>query len=209
MITCGSGNPMPNCNHEEADTRIVVHLLHAFRNDAAVTALVRTVDTDVVVILVGKFYDLKAVKDNVDIWIAFGMGRSFSFISINRICTSLGEQKSRSLPVFHALSGCDTTSAFNGKGKKSAWQAWELCHEAVTPSLEFLSTHPFQQLEADSTHFRNLERMTVIMYDKSSPLASINETRMDLFCKHNRAIEKLPPTQVNQRNETTEFIKYT
>ena len=56
---------MPNCNHEEADTRIVVYLLHAFRNDAAVTALVRTVDTDVVVILVGKFNDLKAVKDNV------------------------------------------------------------------------------------------------------------------------------------------------
>ena len=168
---------MPNCNHEEADTRIVVHLLHAFRNDAAVTALVRTVDTDVVVTLVEKFYDLKAVKDNVDIWIAFGMGRSFSFISINRICTSLGEQKSRSLPAFHAF--CDTTSAFNGKGKQSAWQAWELCHKAVTSSLEFLSTHPFQQLEADSTHFRSLERMTVIMYDKSIPLASNNETRMD------------------------------
>ena len=137
------------------------------------------------------------------------MGRSFSFISINRICTSLGEQKSRSLPAFHAFSGCDTTSAFNGKGKKSAWQAWELCHEVVTPSLEFLCTHPFQQLEVDSTHFRNLERMTVIMYDKSSPLVSNNETRMDLFCKHNQAIEKLPPTQVNQREETKDFIKYT
>ena len=123
----------------------------AFRSDGAVAALVRTVDTDVEVILVGKFYDLKAVKDNVDIWIKFGMGRSFSLISITRICTSLGKQKSRSLPAFHAFSGCDTTSAFNVKGKRSAWQAWELCHEAVTPSLEFLSTHPFQELEADST----------------------------------------------------------
>ena len=51
--------------------------------------------------------------------------------------------------------------------------------------------------------------MTVIMYDKSSSLASNNETRMDLFCKHNRAMEKLPPTQVNQRKETKEFITYT
>ena len=140
----------------------------------------------------GKFYDLKAVKDNVDIWIAFGMGRSFSFISINRICTEV---------TFPPCLSCFQWLRHNGKGKKSAWQALELCHEAVTPSLEFLSTHPFQQLEADSTHFRNLERMTVIMYDKSSPLASNNETRMDLFCKHNRAIEKLPPTQVIKSKE--------
>ena len=134
------------------------------------TILVRTVDTDVVVILVGKFHDLIAVNANVDVWVAFGMGRSFKYISINKICAALGEQKSRSLPVFHALSGCDTMSAFNGKGKRSAWQAWELCSHTVTPSLEFLSTHPFQQLDENSEHFRNLEWLVIVMYDKSSPL---------------------------------------
>ena len=30
-------------------------------------------------------------------------------------CKSLGEPQSRALPMFHAYSGCDTTSAFNGK----------------------------------------------------------------------------------------------
>ena len=150
-------------------------------------------------ILVGKFHDLKAVNANVDVWVAFGMGRSFKYISINKICAALGEQKSRSLPVFHAFSGCDTMSAFNGKGKRSAWQAWELCSHTVTPSLEFLSTHPFQQLDENSEHFRNLEWLVIVMYDKSSPLDSINEARMNLFCKHSRAIENLPPTQVNSR----------
>ena len=90
---------------------------------------------------------------------AFGMGRSFKYISINKIRPALGEQKSHFLPVFHAFSGCDTTSAFNGKGKRSAWQAWELCSHTMTPSLEFLSTHPFQQLDVDSERFRNLERL--------------------------------------------------
>lgn len=190
--------PMSNCNHEEADTRIVVHLQDILTADGTVNALVRTVDTDVVVILVGKFYDLKVINQNLHIWVAFGMGRYFRFISINRICESLGEKKSRALPVFHAFTGCDTTSAFNGKGKLSAWQAWSLCDEVVTPSLEFLSTHPFHELDAESPHFHHLERMTVVLYDKSSPLASVNELRMELFCKRSRAIEHLPPTQVNR-----------
>jgi hypothetical protein len=112
---------MPECNHEEADTRIVVHVLHAIQVEQAKSVLVRTVDTDVVVILVGTFYNLKSIVPDLDLWVAFGMGRNFSYININTICVSLGEARSRSLPVFHALTGCDTTSSFYGKGK-SFWQ---------------------------------------------------------------------------------------
>lgn len=204
VITRGSAAPMPNCNHEEADTRIIVHLQDVLTTDGTITALIRTVDTDVVVILVGKFYDLKSINHNLQIWVAFGMGKNFRYLSINRICEALGEKKSRALPVFHAFSGCDTTSAFNGKGKLSAWQAWSLCDDVATPSLEYLSTHPFQELDTDSPHFQNLERMTVVMYDKSSPSVSVNELRMDLFCKRSRAVEHLPPTQVKKYNK---FIK--
>ncbi|KAK3733416.1 hypothetical protein QZH41_012173, partial [Actinostola sp. cb2023] len=82
----------------------------------------------------------------------------------------------------------------NGRGKKSAWQAWE-AYPDVTPAIESLATNPFQQLQIESEIFRKLERLTIIMYDKSSPLESVNETRMVIFCKHNRSMEKLPPTQ--------------
>ena len=47
----------------------------------------------------------------------------------------------------------------------------------------------------DSEHFQVLERLTVVLYDKSSPSNSINETRRSLFCHENRTMEKLPPTQ--------------
>jgi hypothetical protein len=57
---------MADCNHEEADTRIVLHLCHALNTEDTVSALVRTVDTHVVAILVGKFYDMKAVNPDVD-----------------------------------------------------------------------------------------------------------------------------------------------
>ena len=46
-----SNRPMLVCNHEEADTRIVVHVMHALEQGMK-SVLVRTVDTDVIVILV-------------------------------------------------------------------------------------------------------------------------------------------------------------
>ena len=111
------------CNHEEADTRIMIHLLDALEHGAS-TCLVRTVDTDVVVILIGKFHAMVAKYPTADIWVAFGTGKSFTYLHINDICHSLGKEKSTALPIFHCYTGCDTTSAFCGKGKKSAWEAW-------------------------------------------------------------------------------------
>ncbi len=58
---------MQNCNHEEADTRIVVHVLHALQHGDK-TIQVRTVDTDVVVILTGTFHELIATQPLADIW---------------------------------------------------------------------------------------------------------------------------------------------
>ena len=87
-----------------------------------------------------------------------------------------------------------TTSAFNGKGKKSAWKAWQ-AYDAATEAFVYLAKHPFQKLNVDSEHFQTLERLTVILYNKSSPLNSINQTRKELFCQESRPMERLPPTQ--------------
>lgn len=93
MVSHGSEHVMGQCDHEEADTRIVVHVRHALERGAE-SVLVRTVDTDVVVILVGKLHDLLAYNYLCKVWVAFGMGRHFSVININGICSSLGESKS-------------------------------------------------------------------------------------------------------------------
>ena len=84
---------------------------------------------------------MAAERWDANIWIAFGMGKHFHFISVNRVCVSLGQTRARCLPVFHALSGCDTTSAFVGKGKQSALQAWQLYNE-VNPTLVSLLRTP-------------------------------------------------------------------
>lgn len=56
VMSCGE-KVMQLCNHEEADTRIIVHILDALKNGAK-SIFVRTVDTDVIVILAGHFYQL-------------------------------------------------------------------------------------------------------------------------------------------------------
>jgi hypothetical protein len=45
VASIGSEILMPNCNHEEADTRIVVHISHALEQGAK-TIYVRSVDTE-------------------------------------------------------------------------------------------------------------------------------------------------------------------
>ena len=122
------------------------------------------------------------------------MGKKCRFYPINNMCRSLGEPKSRALLMFHAYSGCDTTSAFSAKGKKSTWGAWQ-AYDDATVIFVSLAKHPFQQLDVDCQQFQKLERLTVIVYDKSSPLCSINQVRKELFCHGNRAMERLPPTQ--------------
>ena len=52
-----AGSDMTNCKHEEADTRVVVHILNALEQGMK-SVQVRTVDTDVVIILAGAFYEL-------------------------------------------------------------------------------------------------------------------------------------------------------
>ena len=65
----------------------------------------------------------------------------------------------------------------------------------MTETFVHLAGHPFQLLNAEDGNFLKIERMTVILYDKTSPLSSVNETRRELFCHKNRAMYKLPPTK--------------
>ena len=156
---------MVPCDHEEADTRLLIHLQDSLRNDCT-NCLVHTVDTDVIVILIGKFHHLTTLCQNVNIWVAFGTGKNFKYYHINAFYEDLGREKSLALPVFHSFTGCDTTSAFFGKGKKSAWEAWK-CYHDVTPAFTFMALHPFTEVDADAQHFQLLEHFTVVLYDKT------------------------------------------
>ena len=77
--------------------------------------LICTGDTDVVVLAVMVAQTLPAKQE---VWLAFGTGKSFRYLAAHKIAACLGAEKSRALPMFHALTRCDTLSAFVGHGKK-------------------------------------------------------------------------------------------
>ena len=122
------------------------------------------------------------------------METPLSYFCVHPWCNALGKCKSMSLPIFHCFTGCNTTSAFLEKGKKSAWEAWNLYPE-VTQAFVHMSTHPHTPLSVESWIFQFLERFTVVLYDKTSSLESVNEVRRELLCQKNRTMENIPPTQ--------------
>ena len=99
--------------------------------------------------------------------------------------------------LFHAFTGCDidTTSQFLGKGKKSAWESRKAYPEA-TKAFLYAKEHPFQIIQLGTSEIEILERYVCVLYDKITPLSSVNEARKELFCKQAKTMEAIPPTQV-------------
>ena len=60
---------MESCTPEEAGTRMVVHTLDALRSGLTL-CFIRTVDTAVVVILLGKLADILTLHPEAKVWVA-------------------------------------------------------------------------------------------------------------------------------------------
>ena len=128
-----------------------------------------------------------------ELWVCFGSGKKVRDIPIHDICTNLGPSRCLALPLFHATTGCDTTSHLFGCGKKTAWTSWQNT-PGLTESLVTLTNDP-QVFSLGSVHMQNLERFVVLMYSKGCGLTKVNEARHRLFTSGAEALKNLPPTQ--------------
>ena len=89
----------------------------------------------------------------------------------------------------HALSGCDTVSAFHEIGTKTAWAVWcSMPHLATVFSR--LARVPIQVYPDD---LNEIERYVVLLYQRTPVLSHVNEARKQLFAQ-NRKMENIPPT---------------
>ena len=107
-------------NHEEADTRMILHAKHA--NNSYDRILVASPDTDIFLLCVslqnyidGRIYfltgvksirriiDIKAVREN--------------FVTSMNVCNAVDELFLASIIGFHSFMGCDTVSTFSGRSK--------------------------------------------------------------------------------------------
>ena len=175
VVTCGnscyqlsSGVVQPiselESTQEEADTRMLLHSLHAARSRFASVVIVSE-DTDVLVLLL-------AFKSFIpsSVFIKCGSQTRVKYIEVSRIVESVGATVCRSLLGFHAFSGCDTVSAFAGRGKVVGYRI-------VTRNVEFQEM--FQQLGMEwnlSDDLRHgLQKFTCAMYCSTPGTSDINE----------------------------------
>ena len=95
------------CNHKEFDTRVILHAANAASQGYKCILIIAN-DTDVVVQAISFFNKIGAEK----LWVTFGKGKKIRYTSIHDICSAMSPAKTRALPGFHTLTGCDHTSFF-------------------------------------------------------------------------------------------------
>ncbi|CAG9771569.1 unnamed protein product [Ceutorhynchus assimilis] len=103
------------CYHEEADTRI---MLHISKVQPTSKILVKASDTDILIILLGNMHKVP----ETEIGLASSGSKTkndkdFNCINCIELASKLGSSLCLSLPAFHAFTGSDYTAAFYNKGK--------------------------------------------------------------------------------------------
>ena len=109
------------------------------------------------------------------------------FIDIKAISDSLGPERCNPLPGLHALTGCDSTSAFVGKGKQAAFKIMHRSEENQS-TLQHLGESSELAEEVDT----KLERSVCQLHGKAS--RDVNDQRYKLFCSKGLQSQQLSPT---------------
>ena len=87
------------CDHEEADTRMLLHAKNA-SDEGNTTVIIRTPDTDVLVLGIYYQYQIDA-----SLLVLMGNGRRRRVIDTHAIAESLGQAMVAALPGYHAFTG--------------------------------------------------------------------------------------------------------
>ena len=170
------------CFHEEADTRMV---FHAYKAASGSKILIKSADTDVLIILLGNMHKIK----NSEIWLATSLSKKrnsndLNCINCTELASKLGLDLCLGLPAFHAYTGSDYTAAFYNKGK-------------VRPFNLFSKNQTYQKYFASLTDEADvylqekmdvIEEFTVAMYGIKN-CNKVNDARYQIFVRNFSAKE--------------------
>ena len=95
------------CNHEEADTRLLLHAKHA--SELYDSVLIRTPDTDVIVMCLAMVDEFEC-----NLFVETGTGEHNRILNIKDMASGIGYDVVKSLIGFHAVTGrhCSYYSSF-------------------------------------------------------------------------------------------------
>eukprot|EP00112_Aurelia_sp_Birch-Aquarium-sp1_P020665 Seg5381.3 transcript_id=Seg5381.3/GoldUCD/mRNA.D3Y31 product="hypothetical protein" protein_id=Seg5381.3/GoldUCD/D3Y31 len=92
---------LSSCNHEEADTRLLLHAADAAKQGYK-KIMIQTVDTDVVVLAVSMVQDI----DVNELLVSIGVGKHLRYLAVHEISNSLGKKRVKSstgIPCIHRV----------------------------------------------------------------------------------------------------------
>ena len=180
------------CQSEEADQRIVRHVLHAIDNYAQFKRIiVNTIDTDVLVLLISYVGRVEEMDPDMEIYAYLTSGKKY--YNIVEISKSLGKEVCLALPFFYCLTGCDTVSSLTGKGKCKGWDTWfnSKNKDEFTNVFKELGNQP---KEITSYQMDKVEEFIRLLYAVSE--TSLAADRLKKFQKStDDDLRKLPPSK--------------
>lgn len=170
-------------DHEEADTRILLHVNLASSTHQRI--VIHSPDTDVAILSIAHYKELGCKE----LWFRTGVKDRTRFIPIHSLSSKLGDSICTALPAFHAMTGCDTTSAISGVGKQ---KAWKVLHNSPLHqrNLAQLGREPVPNKETLDA----CEAFICSLYISLNITQTADELRYQLFCQGNKKSEGLPPT---------------
>lgn len=176
-------------NHEEADTKLILHAIDAAVNGAT-QINIHSPDTDVFVLSIRRYPQL--CKET---YFVTGTGQRRRKISLRPIYEALGPNKAAALPAFHAFSGADNTGSFSGKGKLTCWKAFNTFKDEVIQAFIKLGMREYP----DEDTMKGLEEYVCKLYDLKTSITSVSKLRWHLFKKKQAQSDRLPPTYSSLR----------
>ncbi|KAG1659854.1 hypothetical protein GQR58_022307 [Nymphon striatum] len=151
-------------NHEEADTRLILHAADASQQGYE-RCVLQCRDTDVLVLAVAHRDSLPS-----ETWFSMGLKAKRPFIPIHSI--SLPDEQIQTLIAFHSLTGCDSVSQFADIGKKTAWKV-------------------FMQEGACLRKLGTLFHALILILDPFLSLQTLKELNHLLLCEQMKNLEKI------------------
>ena len=186
--------PELQCNHEEANTRMILHAQHA-----GGTCVIHSDNISVLILLLGHTEAL------CKSYMKKGKGSKTRFVELPRVIENLAKQLPVKLGIsehdllkaligIHALTGCDTVSAFSGKGKWKSVQLLPKNESYVTAMAQRGKTWTLSDVT-----FNTIEALVCHLYGKKSQ--NVDLLRYELYCVKGGKVEPggLPPCRSSLR----------
>lgn len=171
-------------DHEEADTRMLLHTRFVM-DTVGLAVLIKCQDTDVFIICLALASALPSKK----LYLFTGKGNHMRYIDLSTAAASLTPDFCESLLGLHALSGCDSTSSFYGKGKRKFYHHF---NEDATSHRALASLG--REFKVPSNVNSNIEKFVCKLYGVDTE--KINEARYIIYCSPSRVTQQsLPPTK--------------